>query len=113
MEVIAVLSSFSLLVLWITTLIGLISPKILQSLRKSKEITRKYILIGSAVISIVLFIIIAVTAPAPVNNEQGKATVVNIGTSEKKEEKNTEAEAIDYENYELASKIKKQLETIE
>lgn len=99
MEVIFVLSFLALIAVWAFTLIGLISPKRLQSLRKSKELTRKDILIGGAIGSIILFIVIAMTAPDPANDDQSKIVSANDINSEREEEKNTESEniKIDYE----------------
>lgn len=99
MEVIFVLSFLALIAVWVFTLIGLISPNRLQSLRKSKELTRKDVLIGGAIISVILFIVIGMTAPDLANDDQSKIVSANVVNSEIEEAKNTESEniKIDYE----------------
>lgn len=63
MTVIFVLSFLLLLVVWVFTLIGLFSPKRVQSLWKGKELTRKDVAIGGVVSTVVLFVVIGLTAP--------------------------------------------------
>jgi flagellar basal body-associated protein FliL len=63
MTIIFVLSFLLLLVVWVFTLIGLFSPKRVQSLWKGKELTRKDVAIGGVVSSVVLFVVIGLTAP--------------------------------------------------
>ena len=94
MEVIFVLSFLALIAVWVLTFIGLISPKRLQNLRKSKEVTRKEVLIGGVIGSIILLIVIGVTAPDPVNDAQNNTTSANAPASEKIVEKKAEPESL-------------------
>ncbi|TCB49851.1 hypothetical protein E0H80_10585 [Acinetobacter sp. ANC 4779] len=99
MEVVFGLAFLTLIAVWVLTFIGLISPKRLQSLRKSKVMTRKDVLIGSVICSVILFIVIGVSAPDPVNDDQSNIISANETDNEKTEEKNIESEnlKIDYE----------------
>ena len=83
MEVIFVLSFLALIAVWVLTFIGLISPKRLQNLRKSKKVTRKEVLIGGVIGSIILLIVIGVTAPDSVNNGQNNTISANVPVPEK------------------------------
>ena len=102
MEVIFVLSFLALIAVWVLTFIGLISPKHLQSLRKSKEMTRKDVLIGGVIGSIILFIVIGVTAPDPVNDAQNNTNSANAPIPEKIVEKEVKSESFKV-NYEIIS----------
>lgn len=106
MEVIFVLSFLALIAVWVLTFIGLISPKRLQSLRKSKEITRQDVLIGGVIGSIILFLVIGVTAPDPVNDGQNNTTSANATNNEKIEEKIVDLENVKID-YEIISDDKK------
>ena len=79
MEVIFVLSFLALIAVWVFSFIGLIRPKTLQSLRKSKVLTRKEILIGWAISTVILIVIISMTAPEV---EKGQQTHNTVETSE-------------------------------
>lgn len=63
MEVIFVLSFLAVIALWVLTLIGLVSPKKFQNFRKSKPVTRGYVLLFGFVGTVILTIIIAMSAP--------------------------------------------------
>lgn len=102
MEVIFVLSFLALIAVWVLTFIGLISPKRLQNLRKSKEVTRKNILIGGVIGSVILLIVIGMTAPDPINDVQNNNTSANAPVSEKIVEKKAEPESLKV-NYEIIS----------
>lgn len=69
MEVIFVFSFLAVIALWVLTLIGLISPKKLQNFRKGKPVTRGQVLLFGFVGTVVLTIIISITAPEEKNDQ--------------------------------------------
>lgn len=81
MEGIFVLSFLAIIVLWVLTLIGLVSPKQYQNFRKGKIVTRGQVLLFGVTGTIVLFIIIAITAP---DINKNTATVTQVQTENSK-----------------------------
>lgn len=91
MEFIFVLSFLAVIALWVLILIGLVSPKKFQNFRKGKPITRTWVLLFGVIGTIVLSIIIAITAPDPSNTTVSE----NKTTKEEKQPVNIQISLID------------------
>lgn len=102
MEAIFVLSFLAVIVLWVLTLIGLVSPKKFQNFRKSKPVTRGQVLLVGFVGTIILSIIITLTAPDP---NQNTAIAENIADASKP---STDTQQSEYKpDYEIISDDKR------